>query len=285
MRAWLFNFALFGKRTFHFSGDLAARLAETELNVDAALVRPPFRACLFVFDDPVTREALHAMRRALGEAAPEAVPRGPVSVYLNLMPHGEGRRLVLFAAHLDGRAVHTIAKRELLLRDGGRVEDALRTEWGGRRHPYGGDAVFFGPGLRFVRIVVNAILYLASASPDVSGPLRASGRIEAPSPGANSKERRRHADRLARASSLDYVEVGASLPPLDRDAEPEPKGRVLARRFMVRGALALAGARAGHGPAQAHLRGAVLEGAGHGRGGRAALSRPLSRGRATDAKG
>lgn len=233
----ILNFLIFGKRTFFFSEGLAERLAETELNVDASLVRPPFRCCVFVFDDTVTRNALNALVQSRDGSADGAPASAVVSVYVTLLRHAEGFNLILYAISADRKDIHIVAKRELLLRDGERVEDALHTEWKsdrpGRR---GNDALFYGPGLKFVRIVVNAILYIASAAPEISGPLRAEDLLPPLPPSSTSKQRRNRLDRIARSSGLTYIAVGGSLhSQVQTPTGPSDTTRTLSTRFMVRG--------------------------------------------------
>ncbi len=65
--------------------------------------------------------------------------------------------------------------------------------------------MFFGPGLRLMRIVANSILYLSSANPDVTEGLREPARTGGST--LSSKEKR----RLERSvTKLDYTLVGRS---------------------------------------------------------------------------
>ena len=59
------NFALAGKKTFHFSDNLAEHLANTEINLKAALIQLPFPTCLFTF---TSRAAINAMHNIRGDS-------------------------------------------------------------------------------------------------------------------------------------------------------------------------------------------------------------------------
>lgn len=55
----LVNFALAGKKTFHFSDHLIEHLATTEINLKAALIQLPFPTCLFTFTSSAAINAMH----------------------------------------------------------------------------------------------------------------------------------------------------------------------------------------------------------------------------------
>ena len=228
---WLFaiNDEVYGRKTFHVGGNLAERLANTELKVPSELLRPPFGACMFVFDDPVTRKAIADVAGVGG------IQDDPVSVIVGMVDGEKGPTLGVMAAQANARSgkASRMLVRRLLLAPGSSVEDALRSTWepdpGGNME---NDEMFFGPGLRFMRIVANSLLYLASSSPDVSGELRAADKVLDIHAGASSKARKEH-DRLKRSFAADpYIEVGASIPPLDAGSGPSSP---LETRFLVRG--------------------------------------------------
>ncbi|MBF0306746.1 MAG: hypothetical protein HQL41_13970 [Alphaproteobacteria bacterium] len=232
--ATMLNFKAFGQKTFYFSENLVERLANTELNVAAAMVVPPFRACLFVLDDDISRNALYAIH---GKPAP--APTGePISVFVTVRPRaGGGRTLSMMIWHADDKRSRMFVKRELLLADGARVENALKTDWATILPPdqvWVDEAPFYNDGFRFFRIVVNGILYLGSSSPDVSGELRAEDRIPAPAMGMSAKGRRHLEHKKATSTRLPYIEVGGVVRPLGSPAGQSSKSRVEVR-LLVRG--------------------------------------------------
>ncbi|MFN3351988.1 MAG: hypothetical protein ACK4Z5_00150 [Brevundimonas sp.] len=211
--AALTNFIAFGGRTFYWTAGLIERLAHTELNVQAELVLPPFRSCLFVFDDDVSRGALQALNGRPGDPTPGP----PINVFLSYLPcDAGGFTLALLIFNADDKSSAMMVKRQLHLVDGQRVEDALRTDWAAvsadlAENPHGDDSRFYQEGLRFFRIVVNAILYLSSSAPDVSAELRAHDLLPEPQPRMNSKERKRLAYKAGKSSRLPYILVGGGV--------------------------------------------------------------------------
>lgn len=232
--ASMLNIKAFGRKTFHFSENLVERLANTELNVAAEMVVPPFRACLFVFDDDISRNALYAIHDNKA-----AAPTGePISVFVTVRPRAEGgRTLSMMIWQADDKHSSIFLKRELLLADGAQVEDALRTDWATILPPDQvevDEARFYEDGLRFFRIIVNGILYLGSTSPDVSGELHAEDRIPAPKMGMTTKEKRHLEHKKATSTRLPYIEVGGVVRPLGRPAGQSSATRVDVR-LLVRG--------------------------------------------------
>lgn len=227
--AAVLNFKAFGGKTFHFSENLVERLANTELNVAAEMVIPPFRSCLFVFDDDISRNALYAIH----DNKLSSLPGDPISIFMSVLPRAEGERtLALMIWHANDKHSHMFLKRELLLADGARVEDVLRTDWATILPPEQikvDEARFYEDGLRFFRIIVNGILYLGSTSPDVSGELYAQDLIPVPKMGMTKKEKRHLEHKRATSTRLPYIEVGGVVRPLGR-----PGGQSSAPRIDVR---------------------------------------------------
>lgn len=234
-----YNFITHGEKVFFFAESLVQRLAQTELNVDVDLLRLPFPCCMFVFDDDVTRKALYAL---WGRSPPNDAP---ITVYMNQFVEGSRRTLGIQTIHGTVEATATMLMRSLNLAEGTRVEDALRTEWSEHyAHepaPEGierseTDAAFYGPGLRFFRILANAVLYLNSSHPDLGDIIPAPKIVvEGKRP---KHERERVAREVAASSVLSYIPVGARLEPMDAslaDDLPGHGGRSLSHRFKVQG--------------------------------------------------
>lgn len=233
------NFIEAGQKVFRFSGNLAARLADTELNVEADFLIPPFSTCMFTYDDDETRESLSSL---LGRRLPLShggkFPAPTVSVIISHFPGGDEEepnlRMVVVAG--DERHDYALVKRSLLLKSGTTVEDAIRTDWRDilpdcdDEHE---EAHFYDEGFRFFRTVLNSILYLASANPDISGELRSSDSGLGDAAGLTRKQRRDLAKKMDRRSELPYVNVGGTLPA--RDSDGNGMSNALASRVEVRG--------------------------------------------------
>lgn len=217
------NFKTFGAKTYHFSENLVERLAFTELNVAAEVVVPPFRSCLFVYDDDTTRAALSG----LGRASRSTPATAPINVFVNYMPTDVGGfTLAMLVFHGDDQNAHMLVKRQLHLAAGQRVEDALRTDWNKLLPSPASDEerfeedIFSSAGLQFFRIVVNSILYLGSSSPDISAELLAKDVIKPVDHRSNKTERRKFEYEVSRASQLPYIVVGGVVRPMVRPSGP-----------------------------------------------------------------
>jgi hypothetical protein len=177
------NFALAGKKVFHFSDNLVEHLANTEINLKAALIQLPFATCLFVFTSPAAIDAMYKLRDNAGRRGPGAPGpdySAPVSVFITVVSAGPdlpGRKLLICAMHArPPGAAYLGLKRVLYLGDDWTLEKVLRTDWEtltpesageGMRLDAGeesmepqGDETFFTDGLGFFRIVLNAVLGL-----------------------------------------------------------------------------------------------------------------------------
>lgn len=234
------NLEIFGKRTFFFSDNLSELLADTELSIRSEDFVLPFNACMFVYDSQLAKEALHA----LDDNKDPELKNGAVSVTL-LMTHSEdqGRTLALFASHstapmFKGGHIrhHFKLLRQLRLSPGTTLEDALRTGWGAKELGWfgeiGDDSQFFGPGLRFIRMVVNSALYLTSASPEVSEMLHPKAPPSRDGLPRKQRDRTKIAD--GHKSRLPYIEVGATVPKYEDQPSADGEGHKLSYRFKVR---------------------------------------------------
>lgn len=260
------NFALAGKKTFHFSDNLAEHLANTEINLKAALIQLPFSTCLFTFTSRVVINAMHNIRGDAGRWAMNAAGldySAPVSVFLTMHPAGAGlpgRKLLICAWHARlPDTSYLMLKRELYLGDDWTLEQALRTDWEsltpndlgiGMRVDlnedtiaYQDDDTFYTDGLGFYRIVLNAVLYLSSDQAELTAKESPRREIEARAKGiASLPKRRKLLQTTGRFTALDYQEVGASVGPIviqkgeaDHSVGSTGGGGKPLVRFMVRG--------------------------------------------------
>lgn len=229
---WQFfsNFELFGKKSFFFSPNITQKLADTELNVASESVATPFPCCLFAYDNQAARDAYFAM---IGLPTRQD---GVVTTYVvHYLTAPEEPALGILVMYSDRRGnIPGAAVRHLSLAPGTKLEDALRTDWLKRGKAKtdavsaGDDEMFFGPGLRMMRIVANSILYLSSANPDVSEGLREPARSGGST--LSSKEKR----RLERSvTKLDYTLVGRSTTPYQGPSAAI--GKQLTERIQTRG--------------------------------------------------
>jgi len=207
---------------------------------------------MFFMRSPVALEALY---RLGGNEPPNRT--APISIFLSEHPFHGKRKIMIQAAHSEDHQTYTLVKRELLIDPKWTIERALKTDWTdlNRENPdweamttgYMGDieeeAAFFEDGLHFFRIVINAILYLASSDPDLS--LRASPVVDLIAKAkATLNGYKRHAieQEAQHYSLLDGTVVGENLRPIvvgKSTAKHAPSlgspEFQLDRRFIVRG--------------------------------------------------
>lgn len=259
------NFALAGKKTFHFSDNLAEHLANTEINLKAALIQLPFPTCLFTFTSRAVINAMHNIRGDAGRWAMNIAGldySAPVSVFLTMHPAGAGlpgRKLLMCAWHARLPDTSYLAlKRELYLGDNWTLEQALRTDWetltpndlgigisvnlDEESIAHQDDDTFYTDGLAFYRIVLNAVLYLSSDKAELTAKESPRKEIEDRAKGiASLPKRRKLLQTTGRYTALDYEEVGASVGPIviqKGEAEGGEGGSGGGKplvRFMVRG--------------------------------------------------
>lgn len=253
----LLNFELAGKKTFFFNDNLTDHLIATELSVDAELVRTPFDTSLFLFS---SQSAIDAAYSFLGHQAQSEDYRYPLSVFVTTLlnkQNPEWRKILMGVSHWRGSQLVFMMKREVAIRPGWKLEDALRTDWeklgdtgegvflgldGTARET--DDAEFFTGGLSLFRLVLNAILYLGSSDPDIvercSGRVVALRQTETIRSSVKAKKARQEAKK---ESELNYASIGESVAPIyirkDGRSDSRPgitEGfREYAARFVVRG--------------------------------------------------
>lgn len=234
----MLNYEKHGRKTFFFGDNLTEKLSETDVNVSSELLTTPFPACMFVFDNQIARDALHDIFEV---TSPKS---GTVTVYLMSFSTPEGTPAISADIYLNNGldTLGVVARRQLALTPGSKVEDVLATDWskidGGRRlnsEPLSnakmeimGDKHFTEKGKRMMRIIANATLYLASSNPDIVPGLREAPLINGRQP--YIFEKRIHERKM---TSVDFINVGASVPAYTIPTDEE--GRKLTQRFKVRG--------------------------------------------------
>lgn len=233
------NFQLFGSKVFAIAPNLVEHLAHTELNVPSEYIRPPFKSCLFVFDDPVSLEAFYRIHHQ-----PVRARDGALNVFINERPSDEGLRTVIFlCVHASASRTHMLVKRQLLVRPDWDITKMLKTDWADLLddlHDPKDESRFYEDGLQFFRIVLNSILYLGSNDPDVIACLSPrADLLKRAETSPKWKKLRKEADE---ASELPYALVGSRLGMIDvaKPSEPTetaegPKIYRIGTRFMVRG--------------------------------------------------
>jgi hypothetical protein len=225
------NYHSHGRKTMFFAENLVEKLADTELNVDCELMKPSFPACMFVYDDQITRDAIYAVS---GGKAPAT---GAVTSYVMNYKTDEGMEgLAVYAVHPgQGGSPGVAIMRHLAMVEGSDVETALRTDWkkidggkGYRENESGDDSMFFTGGMQFMRIVTNSVLYLASSNPDIVPGLRDAPLIKGREP--NKYEKRIYEKKLTSAA---FTVVGSTFLPYAVLTDSE--GRKLDHQVKVRG--------------------------------------------------
>lgn len=250
------NFEKAGKKVFHFSPNLVDRLAATAMDAPAEYLRLPFESCLFVMQ---SRSAIDALYQ-IGHEQPWY--DAPLSIFLSEHHFMGMRKIMIQIFHSTDTHFRTFVKRELLINPKWTIERSLRTDWtnlvdanpdwaAGDDDVSVGDVVghcddesiFYEDGLHFFRILVNAILYLASSDPDLS--LRASPVAEMRSRAAatlNGYKKHELLQHISHYSELDGNIVGGNVAPIV--VEPGrpatslvriSQGSASSKRFIVRG--------------------------------------------------
>lgn len=264
----LVNFALAGKKTFHFSDNLSEHLANTEINLRTGLVELPFTSCMFTFTSSVVVNAMHNIRGASGRRDMNTDSldySAPITVFLTMHPKDivlPGRKLVIVAWHArPPDNCYLMLKRELYMDETWTLEQALRTDWE-KLDPENcgaglnvslaeeniepqGDNTFYTDGLTFYRIILNAILYLSSDHPELFAVQSPRSELESRAKSIQSAPKRKKTMRAANQHSiLDYQEVGSSVGSIivqrgagsSKDSIiPEDIGNKPLVRFTVRG--------------------------------------------------
>ena len=174
-----------GRATYYVHDSLSEALAYTQLNRTCDQLRLPLEGMALVFHDDLAREAFQAV-------APSSRSGGDgstITVFLRTddLEDVGCRRLLIHGQQTSATGVVGAAVgRYLAMRDDWTLEQALRTDWSkdgplgpsgvqasvvGRSHEEDDEEpaikpvdmeTFFDKGVMFARMVVNAILYIAS---------------------------------------------------------------------------------------------------------------------------
>jgi hypothetical protein len=233
------NFCRDGKKTFFLSEGITERLSQTDLNVPAKMVMTPFPSCMLVFDDPVTRSLIN--KGAMSESVDLT---SHISVIVTTMSSNLGRSLsVKFYRGVFKRRTFLSLRCNFILGENEMLEQSLwRSVYNDAPVP---DAVKIGlapdpdddvrceRSHKLHRIVCNALLYLSSRAPEISGDLWAVDRVPPLPEQSSPKAKRGRAGYLKSLSQHPYVEVGPSIKRLERDHPPEMNSPAV--RFLVRG--------------------------------------------------
>jgi len=181
----LLNFRLSGEKVFNFSDKLITLLAQTSSNVKCEYVVAPFPASIFVTKSVVAINLLYSFLR--GEAAGDpAVQRAgveydiPLTVFVLELPPGRLSHpsIAFYVFQGDVRKQAAMTKRVLYLNPEWSVEQALKTDWAAVENGKGlssayprlapdTDEQFYSDGLAFFRVLINMVLYVTSADPDL----------------------------------------------------------------------------------------------------------------------
>lgn len=249
----LFNFFLFGKKTFYFTDGLAQRLSFTEINAAAEMLQLPFPSCIYVFTAKEVINALYKIHLGSADVPTDIDYEAPVSLWLTMcepdadIPY---RRLVLVATHAKWPHTYLLVKRSLCLSDGWTLDRSLHTDWthltGKSENEWAqsDDSLFYNDGLLFFRVIFNACLYLSSSTPEVKDEASTLDVIEKRLSSVTPRMKRRTEMQAAREqySSLPYTAVGANVPPIVIDPNRAVVPGIghtfrhsLSARFIVRG--------------------------------------------------
>lgn len=232
------NFDYFDSKTFYITSNLYEHLAQTSIDMDCSLAKLPFLSCLFVYDSPQTIDLLYQIDNKLAPSY-----EGAVSVFISEAISENERNFFLYIVHSDMQNIYTAIKRQLLLRDGWTLEQALRTDWlkinpNLANDDETNDEVFYTSGLNFFRSVINTVLYLGTSNPDLVEQLSPHPEMELQLARATSRGKRKDIKRkMKKVSHTNYIVVGRYIPRLlpDDEQESQQKRRELNVRFIVRG--------------------------------------------------
>lgn len=253
----VFNFALYGKKTFFFTDNLIEHLAHTELDAPSSHIRLPFPSCLFVI---TSETAVSALWRVHG-TKPQS--REPISVFITEAPTSDeegGERKIIFCCYqpMAGESPFFV-ERSLLVREDWSIKQMLQTDWSdifkeideGDKASFSLDdeAFYKEEGvLLLYRVLLNCILYLQSKDADIMAQLSPHRRRK--TPGEREKQGHSAGDepKASEESELNYDLVGANIAPLvirrifvdNETTDTEARGeqahlRKLAKPILVRG--------------------------------------------------
>jgi len=238
------NYELHRRKTFWVDAPLAWALARTDLGVPAELLKLPFPACAFVFDDPRTLELAHRLYR-YEATAPKRETR-VVTVYLADIDTPEGRGIFAHVCldGLDGQWPYLVS-RNLRIDGAGDLAGLLASHFP-IISPEALDPVFQSPELHdLLHLVFNAVLYATSAGVEireVPSPARKAREAIRRATGRAQRTARRRVERMLRSGTAEDVFFLPGRIEIRQAAEADGEGTFgegagssPSTRFMVRG--------------------------------------------------
>ncbi|OHU90829.1 MULTISPECIES: hypothetical protein [Pseudoalteromonas] len=250
------NFESFGKKTFYFSENLVERIAITELDAPAEFLKLPFKSCMFVFTGKTVLDAYYAITN-------NSVPTysDSISVYISELPYKGYSKLFLWATHCGYEKNYCAIKRELLIHPDWKIDNAIRTDWDQIYDAYpdwadqdhlslsqlltpddDDESRFFHQGRAFYRIVMNAVLYLASNDPDIQASFSPQKELMKQFKDVKSTaKQKKKLSAIKRISGLNGSLVGANMEPIriikgkNWTGSSSKDQMTLSLRFLVRG--------------------------------------------------
>ena len=219
------NFEMHHRKTFWVDTELSAQLAETVLDIDAEVLRLPFPCCAFVFRDAEMR---HLMRELIGledKGASNVRTVTVMFVQLDAVLPARGLSAYVLGDNELPRKWPFIIGRDLVLEPGANLDVILDSHFPGI-DVSSLDQMFLAPQLiRLLNIAFNAVLYSTSAG------------VESRSVPAWRPTRRRRRQPLGSAGQVFYLPGKITICHGHRtDGDPpEPSGRKLTKRVLVRG--------------------------------------------------
>lgn len=164
-----YNFTLSGSKVFYVVDDLADTFSVTDVDVSSEDIVLPFQTSLFVFT------SAHIRRLFLSGTGKTKLSSSPISVIATRGKHPYIKGcdvLSLICSQASRAEMGGMIKRNLILRPGTSIEDAIKTDWK-KEHQAAGvsrqsddifntvesDKIFYEEAFDFFRVVVNSILY------------------------------------------------------------------------------------------------------------------------------
>ncbi len=240
----LFNFMLYGKKTFYFSQNLCENLALTQLDVSSKFLFPPFDCCLFIYDNPTVIDAFNKMIEKDSDTV-----NLPINVFvIHNAPEDGYRKLIFNCIQADSNRTESFIKRELMIKEDWTIEDSLHTDWRivfnlTENEPNKNEELFFNEGLLFFRIVLNSILYLGSNEIDVQEKLSPNkGLVEKLKNLKSPKKIKNITNKINSVSLLDFNLVGNNVksiivrkPNISHSSQSDFKFILKNLKYLVRG--------------------------------------------------
>ncbi|MEX3555682.1 MAG: hypothetical protein VB131_03400 [Burkholderia gladioli] len=198
-----------GSKTYFFGEAIAESLSYTALNMPARSLKLPVPAFEFVFHSEAAAEAFHAC----SGTPMRAVRTISVFVREDTLQEVGCRRLIIVALEHDDslRTAPTVQIRRLAMREDWDLETALNTDWSKAGMGPQGNGVswattpdgelivtedataqFLDDKVRFIRMVLNGILYITSRGAEITEklatrPVHVSKRHRDSSPGSTAR--------------------------------------------------------------------------------------------------